>query len=1310
METSCISEDHGGPQPDMTQFYTLASHSDEEDDVESCDFFPEMLLVESDLEYSPEQLPVPVEGEPQFPSEAYIDECGDAGMQIEPEQGHEPEGVDAVEEEGEPEPEGRRMYEHLAHGHFPYWSACPTCRKTRGTSPGRRQKADDGWSVGMDFAFFGKVRFLILLALSTGMLMCVPWKEAEDVNTSLVCQAFLEIGATGQRVEVVSDQEALIKSAILKASRAPTWCPKSLHFRPARTQTKGAIERAVRTWKEGVRVNTLFFEEQVKQRIAFESDLFMHVTQYTCRVYNRFHVGVGLRSTPLDRLRGVCGGKTPSSCPFGCTVYVEVGRQSSHDHARFLEGAYLGPCLTQGGGHLGAVQSEVYRGRTVKVQLPLVFDVTHVGDMLGEAPLPSIREPGFVGEDVEDVVVRDYWEFDLDMGTWARRHLRPRRCLFVPVGLRDCPFDPDVALGQRVTEYRFPEQDLQQFEDDWRTSRNPQLDLGGAWAGSTYFFFPKGVSGQAGAVDVGGFSLSDLSPSDVWKQGPSTDAVKHYGGSRGCPSCSSGMSAPGIRHTAKCKRRFADLIEGELQRHFPKQGSSGLGSAEAHAAPSRPDPPSSLPEPRKRLREDSFEEKPVEGPGQDFCGEPPACPGSFGAGKRALLDPSEDRASKIPRTLDVVWFDECEKQVDAAMRLSPIFRGDRQVRVPWKLGGQLEVQMSKGAQCDLTGESLPPTEVDEGILTEVKALSQLEVGDLMPEKDARSGAHRNGVKLIPTRWVVSHKAPGLVRCRLVCHDFRDGQSAISLGLYSPTGTVDVLRLFLAVVSAFGLHMTTVDISTAFLFAKVKGVAYVLCPPGITYRGERCALKLRKALYGLRSAPLSWYRTILEFFASFKIHPCGADPTVLQGCLTLGSQVFRVLVMLYVDDLLLASSSRSAIEHLVSRMSERFKVKVTGALDALQVGALQFLGRKIWREVVSGPLLFGVSEEFEKKLMSHEFLAGLKPTKVPPNLRPLQDLPVEDRAPLTAEGSSRYRSVLGLLAWLSQARGDLCYYVSVLSSFQSAPCQQAETGLRNLCRFVVGTSPCRQRMPSRETHQDWVLDVFVDASWSVASYSGGVLMAFGTVIKTFFRKQASVALSSAEAELVAICEGLREAEGVSVILQELLGVSFANEDQKSLVDICLHTDSMAAVYSAQMEGVLRRMRHVQLRLRYVQQKLKNGVASICWVAGAQNPADLLTKPLGFAHFFVLADKLGFESVLERREKGSAISISGFVLGSRNFLSGEDILCWLVKSRKRVTFCPDVSVHLAIDDLTYSHGASEGRFVDTWKRLEAVVQLG
>ena len=166
---------------------------------------------------------------------------------------------------------------------------------------------------------------------------------------------------------------------------------------------------------------------------------------------------------------------------------------------------------------------------------------------------------------------------------------------------------------------------------------------------------------------------------------------------------------------------------------------------------------------------------------------------------------------------------------------------------------------------------------------------------------------------------------------------------------------------------------------------------------------------------------------------------GANPTVLQGGLTLGSQVFRVLVVLYVDDLLLASSSRRAIKRLVSCMSERFKVKVTGALDALQVGALQLLGRKIWREVVFGPLLFGVSEEFEAKLMSHELLAGLKTTKVPPDFRPLQDLPVEDRVPL--------------LAWLSQARGDLCYYVSVLSSFLSVPCQQAETGPRIVCRGI-----------------------------------------------------------------------------------------------------------------------------------------------------------------------------------------------------------------------------------------------------------------
>ena len=96
---------------------------------------------------------------------------------------------------------------------------------------------------------------------------------------------------------------------------------KSADFRPAsvgRPQAKGTVERSIRSFKKGVRANVLGLEEKLGQRIAFGSQFFDWACVYLCRMYNRYHQSQGTLASSLDRQRGVCEGKRPSECLFGC--------------------------------------------------------------------------------------------------------------------------------------------------------------------------------------------------------------------------------------------------------------------------------------------------------------------------------------------------------------------------------------------------------------------------------------------------------------------------------------------------------------------------------------------------------------------------------------------------------------------------------------------------------------------------------------------------------------------------------------------------------------------------------------------------------------------------------------------------------------------------------------------------------------------------------------------------------------------------------------------------------------------------------
>ena len=106
------------------------------------------------------------------------------------------------------------------------------------------------------------------------------------------------------------------------------------------------------------------------------------------------------------------------------------------------------------------------------------------------------------------------------------------------------------------------------------------------------------------------------------------------------------------------------------------------------------------------------------------------------------------------------------------------------------------------------------------------------------------------------------------------------------------------------------------------------------------------------------------------------------------------------------------------------------------------------------------------------------------------------------------------------------------------------------------------------------------------------------------LKTWCTIQASVALSSAEAELVAAARG--SAEGLSMqALQRDLGQECG---------LRVHLDSSAAIGVACRKGV-GKIRHLDTRLLWIQERVQAGEIAILKVAGTENPADLLTKHLG-----------------------------------------------------------------------------------------------
>ena len=106
-----------------------------------------------------------------------------------------------------------------------------------------------------------------------------------------------------------------------------------------------------------------------------------------------------------------------------------------------------------------------------------------------------------------------------------------------------------------------------------------------------------------------------------------------------------------------------------------------------------------------------------------------------------------------------------------------------------------------------------------------------------------------------------------------------------------------------------------------------------------------------------------------------------------------------------------------------------------------------------------------------------------------------------------------------------------------------------------------------------------------------------------VLKHWSTTQPSIALSSGEAELVSVVRGACEGIGIRSLLEDL-GCS---------ANVELHTDASAAMGMAQRTGV-GRVRHLDTRLLWIQDKVKDGEIKIYKIDGSINPSDILTKYL------------------------------------------------------------------------------------------------
>jgi hypothetical protein len=426
--------------------------------------------------------------------------------------------------------------------------------------------------------------------------------------------------------------------------------------------------------------------------------------------------------------------------------------------------------------------------------------------------------------------------------------------------------------------------------------------------------------------------------------------------------------------------------------------------------------------------------------------------------------------------------------------------------------------------------------------------------------------------------------------------------------FSPVKPTTIcLLLSLAVSGNWPLQQ--IDIQNAILHGVLDEDVYMKQPLGFEDSAHpKILCKLDKSLYGLKQAPRAWFSRLSGTLIKLGFQASKADVSLF----ILNQDGLQIYILIYVDDIIIVSSSSSATDKLLQQLRHEFAVKDLGQLN-------YFLGIEVHHNS-SGLVL--TQHKYIHDLLLRTNMDTSKGVSTPMLLA--DKLSLHDGDPLSPEDATKYRSVVGALQYLSLTRPDICFSVNRVCQFLSTPTTSHWAAVKRILRYLRATIDlglCFIKSASS------LLSAFSDADWAGnpddRRSTGGFTIFFGgNLISWGSRKHPTVSRSSTEAEYKEVANATAEVIWIQVLLREL-GISQNRPPN-------LWCDNIGATYLTANPIFHRRMKHVEVDYHFVRERVASRQLDVRIISSKDQVADIMTKPLAGPSFSKICHNLNLIS--------------------------------------------------------------------------------
>ncbi|CAI7775718.1 unnamed protein product [Closterium sp. NIES-53] len=491
----------------------------------------------------------------------------------------------------------------------------------------------------------------------------------------------------------------------------------------------------------------------------------------------------------------------------------------------------------------------------------------------------------------------------------------------------------------------------------------------------------------------------------------------------------------------------------------------------------------------------------------------------------------------------------------------------------------------------------------------VKAAMEEEIRSLVGMGTWEVVERPRGVNIMRNWWVLTTKyrlddTVEREKARLVVKGFTQVCGADYDEMYSPVCSYVTLRIFLSIVAVFDLNLMQLDMKNAFLQSKLDRVLY-MHQPDYFDDGTGRVCKLLKSLYGLKQSPLLWYRALDGVLLGAGWKKSQVDEALYFKA---GDDGVTCWVLVYVDDLLAASSSPAMLKELKELLEAAFELREISPV-------VKYLGLEIVRDRPARKLWLhqqGYADKLRRRFINGE--QGGRLPKTPVSVDAYADLTFDDEE--AQEREEEYRQKVGSLQFAATTtRPDIAFACSKLGSGLTVRSDQHWRKVDRCLAYLADTRDTALEFGGGPESLELIgyMDADDAGDKQDRTSTGGYVFVYGGAAVSWSSSRIKCAtLSSTESEYVAATNAGKEGRRLRFLLAEF---KLLDAGKPTL----LRVDNKSAITVAKGLGRTGNLKHMERRYAWLQHMVRRGKFVLKYIPTTEQPADFLTKALHFPAF-------------------------------------------------------------------------------------------